>query len=85
MTGCAPVVKVHTKGADNPLPAVFLAPALMVAVYVVLGARNPVGVKVAVAPVHATVPVTGPAVEVTVKVPVVKVEQFNADVVLSES
>ena len=49
------------------------------------GSRNPVGVKVAVAPVQETVPVTGPVAAVTVKVPVVTVEQFNAEVGLSES
>jgi hypothetical protein len=37
-----------------------------------------VGVKVAVAPEQATVPVTAPAVAVTVNVDVVRVEQFKA-------
>jgi hypothetical protein len=51
----APVVKVHGSGAkppasDNALPARSLAPAVTVAVYVVLGARLLAGVKVAIAP-----------------------------------
>jgi len=50
-------------------------------------ARGAVGVNVAVAPEQATVPVTVPmgAGAVTVKVDVVRVEQFNAAPVLSGS
>jgi hypothetical protein len=45
---------------------------------VVLEARTLVGVKVAVAPEQAIVPVTAPPGPVTVKVDVVTVEQFTA-------
>ena len=45
-----PVVKFHTKGAANALPARSFAPVVIVAVNGVLGARLLAGVKVAVVP-----------------------------------
>src|SRR5437773_505595 len=48
VSGITPVVKLHTKSAASALPARSLAPALIVAVYVVRDARLPAGAKVAV-------------------------------------
>ena len=45
-----PVVKLQTKLAASALPARFLAPGLILAVYTVLGARLPRGVNVAITP-----------------------------------
>jgi hypothetical protein len=44
----AEVVNVHTKLATNAMPNVSCAPVVIVAVKVVLGARVPVGVNVAI-------------------------------------
>jgi hypothetical protein len=51
---------------------------LIVAVYVVLGARLPAGLKVAVRPTKLTTPATGVVPCVKVKVAVVIVEEFIA-------
>jgi len=52
-------VKVQLKLPDIALPAVSLAPTVIVAVYVVLFARFAVGSKVAVLPEYVTEPATG--------------------------
>jgi hypothetical protein len=53
-SAAVPVVKVHGFGATPPparaLPARSIAPAVILAVYKVLGARLLAGVKVAIAP-----------------------------------
>jgi hypothetical protein len=53
-------VKVHTRSDARLLPARSCTPVVTRAVYVVLYASAPVGLKVAVFPVIVTAPVTDP-------------------------
>ena len=50
VSGARPVVNAHTKLPANAMPAVSVAPVVIVAVKVVLPARLLAGVKVAVVP-----------------------------------
>jgi hypothetical protein len=70
----APVVKVQTYGLANELPEGSLAPAVIVAVKVVLAARLPVGANVAI--LQAALQVTTPFTPATIKVAVVMVAEF---------
>lgn len=65
--GIVPVVKLHTKLFARAVPIASVAPVLIVAVYIELGASGVAGVKVAVVPEYVTVPVTeAPAGPMTV-------------------
>src|ERR1700720_1996994 len=48
--GAVPVVKLHTKLVARAVPTASVAPVLIVAVYIELGASSVAGVKVAVVP-----------------------------------
>jgi hypothetical protein len=48
--GMVPVVKLHTKLLARAVPIASVTPVVIVAVYIELGARGVVGVKVAVVP-----------------------------------
>jgi hypothetical protein len=50
VSGVAPVVKLQPKSVASALPARSLTPVVILAVYVVRGARELAGVKVAVTP-----------------------------------
>jgi hypothetical protein len=65
--GIVPVVKLHTKLFARAVPIASVAPVLIVAVYIELGASGVAGVKVAAVPEYVTVPVTeAPAGPMTV-------------------
>jgi hypothetical protein len=67
--GEAAVVKLDTKLLASPVPCRFWAPVVIVMVYVVLGEKPALGVKVAVEPEEAAVPATEvPPAPVNVKV-----------------
>ena len=75
VSGTAPVAKFQVKLAASALPAEFVAPVVIVAVYGVLAASGAEGVKVAAVLLALTVPAMGaPACVVSLKVLMLSVD-----------